>query len=226
MNRRWLAAVTAVFTAMTTLLVLLSLVGRAGHGVSRLALAASSETAALTVAAVDPTSAPNDLDTPIVIAGTGFLPELTGTLAMPPAMAYLGAAELEDVTWVSSTALRAIVPWGMDPGVYTLTVINPDTQSVSLPNAFTVTQGIGVWNGGELYGGNINKIVINPLTPTTLYAIAADVGLFRSQDGGESWSFQLSPSADYPAIDPLSPNRIYVYGSPHQPGQFLFRSDD
>jgi hypothetical protein len=106
MNKRWLAAVAAVFTALTALLVLLGMVGRAGYGVSRPALAAAPETAALTVTAVDPTSAPNDLDTPIVITGAGFLPELTGTLAMPPAVAYLGAAELEEVTWISSGPRR------------------------------------------------------------------------------------------------------------------------
>jgi len=225
MNKRWLAAVAAVFTGMTTLLVLLSLVGRAGHGVSRPALAASSETAALTVTAVDPTSAPNDLDTAIVITGAGFLPGLTGTLAMPPPKAYLGSAELAEVTWVSSTTLRAAVLWGMDPGVYTLTVVNPDGGTASLTDAYTVTRGIGVWNAGELYGGNIDKIVINPLTPTTLYALANDVGLFRSQDGGESWSFKVNVNVEDLAIDPLSPSRIYRFGYPHSGGG-LYRSDN
>jgi len=89
-----------------------------------------------------------------------------------------------------------------------------------------VTQGIGVWNAGELYGGNIDKIVINPLTPTTLYALANDVGLFRSQDGGESWSFKVaSVHVEDLAIDPVSPNRIYRFGYPHS-GGWLYRSDD
>jgi photosystem II stability/assembly factor-like uncharacterized protein len=109
--------------------------------------------------------------------------------------------------------------------VYTLTVVNPDGGTASLTDAYTVTRGIGVWNAGELYGGNIDKIVINPLTPTTLYALANDVGLFRSQDGGESWSFKVNVNVEDLAIDPLSPSRIYRFGYPHSGGG-LYRSDN
>jgi photosystem II stability/assembly factor-like uncharacterized protein len=172
-----------------------------------------------TILAVSPDSAPNDLDTQVVITGTGFAPTPTVTLETTP---------LQNVTWVSLTQLTALVPWGMDEGTYNLTVTNPSpgVGSDMLSNAFTVTQGIGVWNASELYGGEIQQVVVNPVTPTTIYAASEQVGLFRSRDGGESWSFKLAPWADNLAIDPLSPNRIYVQGYPHQPCQFLFRSDD
>ena len=48
----------------------------------------------------------------------------------------------------------------MDEWVYTLTVTNPDpgASSATLSNAFTVTQGIGVWNAGALYGGPVDEV--------------------------------------------------------------------
>jgi len=171
---------------------------------------------------VDPSLAPNDLDIPIVITGTGFTAGLSGTLVITPPAVYLGDTALGEVTWVSSTTLHAVVPWGLDPAVYPLEVENPDGGSGSLTNAFTVTQGIGVWNAGELYGGSIDEIVIKPITPTTLYASSSGIGLFRSRDGGESWTFQFSGlGVGNVAIDPVDPNYIYMFG----PWQ-LYRSDD
>jgi photosystem II stability/assembly factor-like uncharacterized protein len=225
MKRKWFATVTAVLTSMAALLVLLCLMGRASPGVPGPALAAPLASDPV-VTDVEPSSAPNDLDTSIIITGTGFSAGLSGMLVITQPMAYLGDTALEDTSWVSTTTLEATAPWGMDPGVYTLTVVNPDGESGSLTDAFTVTQGFGVWNAGELYGGNINKIVINPVTPTTLYAIANDVGLFRSQDGGESWSFKIaSVHVEDLAIDPVSPNPVYIVGYPHSGGWF-YRSDD
>jgi len=165
MKKRLFATVTVLLSSTTALLVLLVQLGGASPNVSR----------------------PNDIDTPIVIAGTGFLPQLTGTLAMPPPMAYLGAAELEDVSWVSTTTLTAIVPWGLDPGVYTLTVINPDTQ---------------------------------------VYATSDLVGMFRSRDAAGSWAIKYaSTHMGCLAIDPISPNRIYMEAFPHAGGNY-YRSDN
>jgi hypothetical protein len=42
------------------------------------------------------------------------------------------------VTFVDSTTLTAVVPSGLDSGVYTLTVTNPDAQEGSLESAFTI----------------------------------------------------------------------------------------
>ncbi len=203
----------AVCIALTTVLVLLCMVGRAGHGVSRPALAASTETAALTVTAVDPTSAPNDIDTAIVIAGTGFVPELTGTITMPPAMAYLGAAELEDVTWVSSTMLTASVPWGLAPGVHTLTVVNADGGTASLTNAFTVTQDMDVWTTSGPYGGQIVGLVLNPVTPTTVYALAHNAGVFASYDGAANWQPILLDSTPILLVFDAGDSEVMYFGS-------------
>lgn len=213
MNKRWLAAVAAVFTAMTALLILLCLVGRAGHGVSRLALAASLEAATPAVTAVDPTFAPNDVDTPIVITGDGFSAGLSGTLIITPPAAYLGATALDDVSWVSTTTLTAIVPWGLDPGVYTLTVVNPDTQSGSLPHAFTATQGLGVWTTGGPYGGQIVGLVLNPVTPTTVYALAHNAGLFASYDAAAHWQPILLDDTPNLLVFDAADSEVMYFGS-------------
>ena len=227
MKKHWFAIAITLTTATTALFVLFWLMRDISSGIFTPALAAPVEAGdAPIVTAVEPDEAPNDLDTPLVITGTGFTAQLSGTLVITQPTAYLGATALVDVTWVNSTTVSATVQWGLDPGVYTLTVVNPDTQSGILRDAFTVTQGIGAWNAGELYGGNIDQIAVNPLTATTLYAIANDVGLFRSRDGGENWSFKVaSVFVGDLAIDPVSPNTVYRLGYPHSGGQ-LYRSDD
>ena len=94
--------------------------------------ASSWATVAPTVSAIDPVSGANDIDTSVTITGADFV--ATPTVS-------LGSTALTNVTWVNSTTLTATVPWGMDPGAYTLTVVNPDGGSVTLPSAFTVTSG-------------------------------------------------------------------------------------
>ncbi len=50
----------------------------------------------------------------------------------------LGDTWLLSVTLVSSTTLDAVVPAGMEPGIYDLTLYNGDCQEAALPDAFTV----------------------------------------------------------------------------------------
>ncbi|HEY5158268.1 MAG TPA: hypothetical protein VII93_09945, partial [Anaerolineales bacterium] len=124
------------------------------------------------------------------------------------------------VIWVNSSTLTATVPWGMDAGVYTLTVVNPDGGTGSLAGAFTVTQGLGQWNGGDLFGGDVHQILLKPGDPNTLYASVYEVGLFRSRDAGEHWSFISGfMNADY-AIDPSHPDWLYIAN------KSLYRSQD
>jgi hypothetical protein len=66
MNKRTFAPVVTAVLSMTALLILLSLMAQAGPDAPRPAQAAPL-LAVPTVTEVDPSSAPNDLDTPIVI---------------------------------------------------------------------------------------------------------------------------------------------------------------
>jgi len=218
--RRYAAIMTAWVLAIGLLSLFLAMTqSSAGALVHSLVVAASADNP--TVTAVDPDSAPNDLDTPVVITGTGFAAVLSGTLVMTPPLAYLGDTALEDVIWVNTTTLSATVPWGLEAGVYTLTVQNPDGEIGFLPNAFTVTQGIGVWVAGELYGGEFIQVTFHPTEPDILYAQSAGAGLFRSRDHGATWSLAYNRAQGGLAVSPAAPDRIYLQG-----GWLLQRSDD
>ena len=157
------------------------------------------------VSAIDPASAPNDIDTPVTITGAGFAASPT---------ASLGSTALTNVTWVSATTLTATVPWGLNPSVYPLTVVNPDGGSVTLPNAYTVTPGIGQWNGGSLFGGDVHQILMKPGDPKTLYAPANGLrGLFRSTDAGASWQYTGGDFslAGKLAVDAQHPDWLWAY---------------
>jgi hypothetical protein len=157
-----------------------------------------------TVTAVHPNAGANDLDIQLIITGTGFAPTPTVTLE---------EVALGQVTWISQTRLTALVPWGMDEGTYSLTVTNPSPGAASgmLHDAFTVTQGIGVWNAGELYGGWGLEVRVNPITPTTIYALTT-VGLFRSSDSGGNWSYVLTAKGEGGVVLDSHTNRLYVGG--------------
>jgi len=87
------------------------------------------------ITSVTPDSGYSHLDTTITISGQNFLDT--------PAVS-LGPNALP-VTFVNSTTLTVIVPSGLDPGLYTLTVQNPDTQAGSLADAFTVLEPLKVY---------------------------------------------------------------------------------
>ena len=158
------------------------------------------------VTGVDPDTAPNDLATTVTITGTGFAE------GPPETLVYLGDTALEEVTWVSDTTLLVGVPWGMDPAVYTLTVVNPDGEAGSLPYAFTVTQGIGTLQTGGPYGGWVDSLVLGDSQGQTLYATVGNVGLFRSMDGSASWEliFIEIGHLNRPEVDPTNPGRLYI----------------
>jgi photosystem II stability/assembly factor-like uncharacterized protein len=153
------------------------------------------------VMGIVPNTAPNDLDTPVVISGTGFTTGLTITL---------GSTVLVDSSRVSETILTSTIPWGLEPGVYTLTVQNPDGETDSLPSAFTVTQGIGVWTSSGPYGGVIESVYMHPTNPNQLYAYAIGTGLFSSADAGANWELIFVHQTAHMAIDPQQPEVMYI----------------
>lgn len=175
-----------------------------------------------TVTAVRPNHAPNDLDISVVISGTGFMAALSGTLVMTSPLTYLGDTALDDVTWINTTTLSATVPWGMEPGVYTLTVVNADRETGSLPDAFTVTQGIGVWTTNGPYGGHVGYLVLNPVTPTQILASVMWSGLFASYDAAGEWQpVLINGFPERVAFDAVDPQIMYIGA-----GGSLLRSDD
>lgn len=84
----------------------------------------------LALTAVQPGSVSNTVTTELVVTGNGFVDGAVVVLS--------GIGGLE-TTFVSGSLLRAILPSGVNPGVYSLTVVNPDAASVTLANALTIT---------------------------------------------------------------------------------------
>jgi hypothetical protein len=228
MKKQVLAPFAAILISTPVLLVMFCVFTRNGSGISAAALAARMQTFP-TVTQLDPASALNDLDSPIVITGTGFTAELSGTLVITPPVAYLGETALANVTWVSSATLEATVPWGMDSGVYTLTVENPSGEMGSLTNAFTVTPGINVWTTGGPYGGWIEALALGDSQGEIVYAVVQDGGLFRSRDGGASWELIMIDvgHANRLEVDPTNRDRLYMAKPRNVRGtEGLYQSED
>jgi photosystem II stability/assembly factor-like uncharacterized protein len=93
----------------------------------------------------------------------------------------------------------------------------------SSPRAAVNAPGVGRWSvpyGPP--GAGVGEIVVDPLTSSNVYA-AAGGRIFRSTDGGRSWSssVQIDPRVDGLTIDPQQPSTLYA-GT----GQGVFKSVD
>ena len=84
-------------------------------------------TAGPTISGVNPASGPLAGDRTVTIDGGGF--ESGATVSV-------GAVSAVSVTWNSATQLTAVFPGGA-AGAQSVTVTNPDTQSFTLPGAYT-----------------------------------------------------------------------------------------
>ena len=184
MKKRWLAVAVSIALTIGALFLLLDWMGDMRAGIATSARAASLS---LSVTAVNPNTAPNDVDTPIVIRGTGFTATLSGTEVLTAPVVYLGETALADVLWGSTTTLSATVPWGLVTGTYTMTVVNPDGISATLASAFTVTDGINMWTTGGPYGGQAVQLAIKPGYTNTILASMWGAGLFISEDAAGTW---------------------------------------
>jgi hypothetical protein len=81
------------------------------------------------VTGVQPGTVSNTTSTTLVITGSGFV---TGSVAVLNGFGALSTA------YVSDQVLTADLPPGLALGVYSLTVINPDSTSATLNNALTI----------------------------------------------------------------------------------------
>lgn len=86
------------------------------------------------------------------------------------------------------------------------------TMGFLLPNAYA---GNDVWNVvGELNGGEVLKTLVNPGTPSILYA-CANGGVFKSTNSGSTWTMVLPlyNEVDDGAVEPENTNIVYVADS-------------
>jgi len=87
--------------------------------------------------------------------------------------------------------------------------------SVSQPGI--VVAGSNVWTSIGPEGGTINSLAIDPKTPMTLYAGTGgwgDAGVFKSTNGGGTWSAVNTGLADGDinalVIDSITPTTLYA----------------
>src|SRR5436309_6931479 len=74
--------------------------------------------------------------------------------------------------------------------------------------------GQNVWTSHGPEGGNIAALAIDPQTPATLYAGTVGKGVFKSTNGGGSWSAINTGLTDTfvrtLAVDPQTPSTLYA----------------
>ena len=228
MKKRWFSVMVTIVLSLIGLFVLHGLMKEnRGHlSIPVLAFASNqglkaSTLTTPTVTAVDPSQSPNDVDMPIVIQGGGFTATLSGTVTITAPTVTLGENALPGVIWVNTTTMSATVPWGLTPNVYSMTVINPDGISTTLKNAFTVTNGIGVFTTDGPYGGDAVEIYKKPGEPSTVFALMKGVGLFRSENAGQSWALIYNQddfccSHGRLTFDAQNPDVIYIGSNLHR----------
>jgi hypothetical protein len=148
MNHKGFVVFVNLMISLTIIFALVGTLGEVGLVIHPSALAAPLR-AQLEVTAVDPESAPNDVDTTITISGNNF---------DETAAVYLGDTELAEVNWENENTLQAVVPWGMSTGVYDLIVENTPEEIATLDNAFEVLEGLNVWTRARLKGEGSTKL--------------------------------------------------------------------
>lgn len=84
--------------------------------------------------AVQPNNVSNETSVELVVTGSGFI---TGTVVVLDGYGAL------TTSYVSQNLVRAILPANVPPGLYSLTVINPDANAYTLSNALTITGPVG-----------------------------------------------------------------------------------
>jgi len=184
------------------LLLVLALIGVSGIIPASLVFA---QAGAPTLTGVQPSRAANDIDTPVEITGSSF----SDAGGVPQLL--IGDHALTQVTWVNENTLTALVPWGIQAGVYSLRVINPDGGEATLENAFEVTQGVGQWNANVIDGGPVQAVLPIPNTPGLVYAYSwTTSAVYRSNDYGAHWATIGHVAGQNFTYDPLDPSYLYI----------------
>jgi PKD repeat protein len=144
---------------------------------------------------MEPSAAPQGAMTQLVIRGTGFNADVRVSFAdrarskvASRFAARLGDTDLESVLLVDSQTLTAVLPRSIAPGIYDLTVIDPQGRSGKAAQAFTVTTSLVVIedapDGAGVPIGDLSLMVGGT---KSLFAV------LRDEDGG----FRESVVADW-----------------------------
>lgn len=110
------------------------------------------------------------------------------------------------------------------PNLPPVATLLPPCQSKS-----TIDQNENRWVSIGPYGGSIRGIVINPINSNIVYVATYGAGVFRSDDGGDTWlpaSIGIeNTSVTEIVLDPMAPNTLYA-GTGGSDGAHVYQSDD
>src|SRR5262245_8377705 len=131
----------------------------------------------------------------------------------------------------SQSALRSprngYLSAGNHPSLAVATVALPVLLSMLFPAS--TPAGVNKWTTNGPEGESVYSLAIDPSVPTTLYSGTALHGVFKSVDGGQSWTpvnagLPINPNAavNALAIDPSAPATLYAGTSTDG----VFRSTD
>jgi len=130
-----------------------------------------------TISRLTPAQGPDDTPVTVDILGLNFAPGLTATLSISSPQVLL-----EGLLFIDSTHLRGIVPINVTPGVYTLTVTNPDSSSGMLPDAYEVVDAAV---SDDLYASALD-LWLNPASIRQGDEITPTMGLIARRQGGQT----------------------------------------
>ena len=101
-------------------------------------------------------------------------------------------------------------------------MVNPDLESGVLRQVFIVTPGTRNWASGGPYGGHTRYLAINPENPQIVYVTVDNAGLFRTENGGETWEeiFYSPDGYNTVRLSKNNPNSVYFSAA-----DALYRSD-
>ena len=119
---------------------------------------------ALAITSVQPDTVSSAASASLTIAGAGFQ---NGAVVSLPGFGSLVTA------FVSDASLTASLPAGVPPGVYSLTVTNPDQSSATLPNALVVEQPVPTQDDPDDSRGTATPYV-RPLVVVETYSAGED----------------------------------------------------
>ena len=140
---------------------------------------------------------------------------------------YQGVYKSTDggANWAILKNLPDVMSLALDP-TNTQTLYATSFFGSAQDGLYKTTDGGANWTklAGGLPAGTVRQVELDPLTPSTVYAVT-NGGLYKSTDGGASWTLKRAGNIGGTlAIDPKNPSTLYMAATKAE--GFLVKSAD